>query len=245
MRKPVSIIMAVGAVAAATGALVTGGQTKGAAMPRAFWADAAHPALVELYQSQGCSSCPPALATLASEADRPDVIALSFAVTYWDQLGWKDRFAKQEFTGRQWDYARAGGRAQVATPQLIVNGRGAVNGSNRAEFESALARWDRGRTGPELKAQGSTLSVGASRAATPATVWLVAYDPRTIAVPIRAGENGGRTLPHRNIVRALTALGRWTGKMVTLSLPPAQTGLNRAVFVQAGVGGPIVAAIRI
>lgn len=72
-----------------------------------FAADAAHPVVVELFQSQGCSSCPPANANLLTVADSPDVLALSFGVTYWDQLGWRDTFAKREFTDRQWAYARA------------------------------------------------------------------------------------------------------------------------------------------
>src|SRR5690349_336094 len=82
------------------------------------------PTVLELYQSQGCSSCPPALEVLSAEAGRPNVIALNFAVTYWDQLGWKDSFAQPAFTRRQLDYAHFNARANVATPQLIINGRG-------------------------------------------------------------------------------------------------------------------------
>ncbi|HWA61493.1 MAG TPA: DUF1223 domain-containing protein, partial [Caulobacteraceae bacterium] len=94
-----------------------------AAAGAASAADAAHPVVVELFQSQGCSSCPPANANLMSIADRPDVLALSFGVTYWDQLGWKDTFASPQFTARQWDYARALRHDNVFTPQVVVNGR--------------------------------------------------------------------------------------------------------------------------
>jgi hypothetical protein len=100
-----------GAGAALAVLLVTAGSLLPAA---AGAADAAHPTVVELFESQGCSSCPPANANLNAIADRPDILALNFAVTYWDQLGWKDTFAQPGFTARQWDYARAGGRGEVA-----------------------------------------------------------------------------------------------------------------------------------
>jgi hypothetical protein len=208
-------------------------------------ADAEHPAVIELYQSQGCSSCPPALKVLETEADRPEILALNFAVTYWDYLGWKDRFAKPEYTARQWDYAHARGLGQVATPQLVVNGRGHVNGGSPGEVEAALTRWDRGRSGPEIGASAGAVTVGTGAAVKPATVWLVDYDPRTINVPIRAGENNGRTLPHRNIVTGLAKLGGWSGKPTRFALPAARPGVKRAVLVQAGTGGPIVAARKL
>src|SRR6202007_3177107 len=103
-----------------------------------FAADTAHPVVVELFQSQGFSSCPPANANLLTIAGRPDVLALSFSVTYWDQLGWKDTFGQPAFTARQWDYAHAAGRGEVATPQVIINGRGAVVGSNAAQLAAAI-----------------------------------------------------------------------------------------------------------
>src|SRR5580693_943584 len=86
-------------------------------------ADLAHPVVVELFQSQGCSSCPPANANVMAIADRPDVLALSFGVTYWDSLGWKDTFASPKFTARQWDYAHGLGHSNVFTPQVVINGR--------------------------------------------------------------------------------------------------------------------------
>jgi len=208
-------------------------------------ARATSPAVLELFQSQGCSSCPPALAVLLQEADRPDVIALSFAVTYWDQLGWKDSFAQPAFTKRQWDYAHANGRGLVATPQLIVNGRGFVNGGNEAEVDAAIGRYPIPSTGPVLRLEANELLVEASPSRSSATVWLVSFDPRTLRVPIRAGENGGRTLQHRNIVRALDNLGSWTGGARRFKLPPQRSGLRRAILVQAGTGGPILAARKL
>ncbi len=91
-------------------------------------ATAENPIVVELYQSQGCSSCPPANAAVNAVADQPGVIALSFAVTYWDRLGWKDVFADKAYTQRQYDYAHALGNANVATPQIIINGKTATTG---------------------------------------------------------------------------------------------------------------------
>lgn len=214
------------------------------AAPAASGADAAHPAVIELYQSQGCSSCPPALAVLDQIADRPDVLALNFAVTYWDQLGWKDIYARREYTARQWAYSRAQGRGNVQTPQLIVNGRAAVLGSRQGEVEQAIARFPR-PAGPEISVKGATVTVAAAPTGKPATVWLVAYDPRNVAVPVRAGENSGRTLPHRNIVKQLVALGSWTGKAANYTAPATPAGLKRAVLVQAGSGGPIVAAVKL
>ncbi len=208
-------------------------------------ADARHPVVLELFQSQGCSSCPPANVVLAQIADRPDVLALNFSVTYWDQLGWKDIYGQARFTDRQWEYAHAQGRDRVYTPQLIVNGRTAVLGSDRAEVDQAIVANSRGTSGPAIDATGSRIAIGAAPAAKSATVWLVDYDPRLVNVPIRAGENGGRTLPHRDIVKRLTPLGNWTGTATSFTRAPALPGTSQAVLVQAGTGGAIVAATKL
>ncbi len=209
----------------------------------AMAADAAHPVVVELFQSQGCSSCPPANTNVMALAARPDVLALSFQVTYWDQLGWKDTFAAPAYTARQWDYARGFHRANVATPEVVVNGRADVVGSNRAELDALLRRADRGDGGPSVSfAAGRVTVAGAPEGA---RVLLVRYDPRVIEVPIRRGENGGKTLPHRNVVRQLVALGAAAGASRSYALPAADmAGLKTAVLVQASVGGPILAAAR-
>ena len=209
-------------------------------------ADAVNPVVVELFQSQGCSSCPPANAVLNSIADRPDVLALSFAVTYWDRLGWKDIFAHPAYTARQWEYSKAGGRTNVSTPQMIVNGRGVLVGSNKSQAEAFIKRFDRGASGPTLAVAGSKVSIGKGKAAQPANVWLVRYDPRVNNVPIRAGENGGRTLPHKNIVRAVHLLGKWNGDAASFAIPAASNSIYKsAILVQDGPGGAIVAARRL
>ncbi|MGA2494474.1 MAG: DUF1223 domain-containing protein, partial [Roseiarcus sp.] len=113
-------------------------------------ADARHPLVIELFQSQGCSSCPPANANLFAWAARDDALALNFAVDYWDSLGWKDTFAKSAFTARQWAYARALGHGEVYTPQTIVNGRADVTGADASELQALARREDRGAGGPDL-----------------------------------------------------------------------------------------------
>lgn len=211
--------------------------------PAASAADAQHPTVVELFQSQGCSSCPPANANVNALSQRPDILALSFAVTYWDGLGWKDIFAQPQFTSRQWDYARAFGNDQVWTPQVVVNGRANIVGSKLEPLKALIARSDRG-TGPALSVAAGSVTVNGTTAK-PADIWLVRYDPRAVEVSVKAGENGGRTLPHRNIVRELVKVGTWKGGSASFVVPPAKLpGLSTAAFVQAGTGGPIIAAAR-
>ena len=204
------------------------------------------PVVVELYQSQGCSSCPPANANVNAIAYRPEVLALSFGVTYWDQLGWTDSFARREYTARQWDYARAAGRGSVATPQVVINGgTTTIVGSNAAQLEAAVAKAGSPRGGPEISAAAGEVVLGAGEGPA-STVWLVRYDPKIRQVAVRAGENGGRTLPHRDVVRQLAKLGEWHGEAVRFRLPPAtEPGLRTAVLVQRGTGGPITAARRV
>ena len=209
-------------------------------------ADAAHPVVVELFQSQGCSSCPPANANLLTVVDRPEVLALSFGVTYWDQLGWKDSFASPQFTERQWDYAHALRHDGVFTPQVVVNGRLDGVGADKGEFAALIRRGDRGPSGPSLSLAAGSVSIGAAAApAVGAEVLLVRYDPRLVQVAVRRGENGGKTLPHRNVVRQLVRLGRWTGTAERFALPPAsEPGLAQAVLLQTSGAGPILAAAK-
>ena len=210
----------------------------------AFAADAAHPVVVELFQSQGCSDCPPANANVLAIADRPDVLALSFQVTYWDQLGWKDTFGSKAYTDRQWEYANKWRRSTVATPEVVVNGRRDLIGSNRNELEQVIKAADRGQGGPRVDIEGAKVTVAGGTGGK-ADVWLVRYDPSVIQVPIKRGENGGKTLPHKNVVRELVHLGEWSGSSKTFSLPAGSANLKTAVLVQEGRGGAIVAAARV
>ena len=202
--------------------------------------------VVELFQSQGCSSCPPANANVNALAERPGVLALSFAVTYWDYLGWKDRFAQPAFTQRQRDYAKSGQSDGVYTPQVVINGNRALVGANAASLGKAIRTAGPLGGGPLLSRSGSTLSIGTGVSGIPAKVLLVTYDPREREVPIKAGENTGKTLPHRNIVTDLQEAGTWTGKPLRIDLPTAANpALRRAVLLQQGPGGKLIAAMKL
>ncbi|MBO9558525.1 MAG: DUF1223 domain-containing protein [Caulobacter sp.] len=206
---------------------------------------AQRPVVLELFQSQGCSSCPPANANLNAIADRPDVLALSFGVTYWDQLGWKDTFAKQAYTDRQKAYARGLG-AQLGTPQMVIEGRDDLIGTNARDLELALRRARPAMDATVALTRGR-VEIGAGQAPKAgADVWLVRYDPRVQQVAIQRGENNGKTLPHRDVVRELTRLGAWNGAPVAFTTStPADPALRAAVLVQAKNGGPILAAARL
>ena len=208
-------------------------------------ASAPAPIVVELYQSQGCSSCPPAIRNLNAIAGRPDILALTFAVTYWDYLGWKDTFAKPEFTSRQRDYARGLHRANVFTPQIVIDGASDVVGADSGELQAARARaraLPGSGAGPDIEVKGDRVILADAKAAA-ADVWLVRYDPRTINVPIAAGENSGAVIAHRNVVRALVHLGDWNGAAQTYALAPGgDPAWRAAILVQAKHGGPILSA---
>lgn len=204
-------------------------------------ATAENPIVVELYQSQGCSSCPPANAAVNAVADQPGVIALSFAVTYWDRLGWKDVFADKAYTQRQYDYAHALGNANVATPQIIINGKTAITGIKRGELARGIEASSPLAKGPTIKIANNKITIG--KGAGSANVWLVRYDPRTQQIAIRSGENTGRTLPHKNIVRSLEKLGEWKGVAENFKLPAAPTGqLKSVILLQRRSAGEIIAA---
>jgi hypothetical protein len=206
----------------------------------------ADPTVVELYQSQGCSSCPPADANVNAIAGAPNLLVLSFGVTYWDQLGWKDTFASPRFTARQWAYAHDMRRDYVATPQVVINGRRDVEGADPRALYAAI-RAAGSPSGASLGLTGDRAVIAAGPAPRGgADVWLVRYDPRVLNVAIRAGENGGKTLPHRNVVRELMRLGVWTGAASGYPLPrAADPNWKTAILVQAPDGGPILAAAKL
>lgn len=208
-------------------------------------ADAADPVVVELFTSQGCSSCPPANEAVAALAQRPEVLALSFGVTYWDYLGWTDTFAHPAYTQRQKDYARFLGNKQVFTPQVVVNGRASTVGNTPGLIAREIKRVERGVSGPAVSLRADAVGVGPLANAPAADVWLVRYDPREVQVPVRRGENGGKTLPHRNVVKQLVKLGAWDGEARGYPLPAAAApGLRTAVLVQDRRGGAILAAVK-
>jgi len=181
------------------------------------------PVVVELYTSQGCSSCPPADALLKELTDRDDVIALALHVDYWDYLGWKDPFGKPEFSARQKSYAIAAGERTVYTPQMIIAGREALIGPQEAALDTAIARESDAHPEVDLKitGKGDHYEIALSpvdKLETPAMVQLVRYKP-SATVDILRGENAGRTVTYKNIVTSLTGIAEWDGrKAVTLSV---------------------------
>lgn len=203
------------------------------------------PVVLELFTSQGCSSCPPADLAVAGAADRPDVIALSFNVTYWNHLGWKDTFSRPEFTARQVAYAKALGHAAPFTPEVVAGGRVDAVANTPGRVDALIAK---ARVQPTTSVTSASGAISVAAGIAPrrgADVWLVRYDPRTLQVPVKAGENGGKTLPQRNVVRSLKRLGEWRGAAASFAAPPAEAGLRSVILVQGKDGGPILAAARL
>ncbi|NNF25207.1 MAG: DUF1223 domain-containing protein [Rhodobacteraceae bacterium] len=207
------------------------------------------PVVVELYTSQGCSSCPPADAILADLAAREDLIALAFHVDYWDYIGWKDDFADPSYTTRQRAYARVAGSRTVYTPQMIVGGVDHVIGTRPMQLVEAIQRHkaqrppvalDLSRTGNEVAVRAR--STGGVRGRV--TVQLVQYRPKE-AVSITRGENAGRTIAYYNIVSSLHVLGEWNGRGSWQGKAKVKPGLPVAVIVQRVDHGPVVAAARL
>jgi len=205
-------------------------------------AEAPRPIVVELFTSQGCSSCPPADALLSELAGRADVLPLAFHVTYWDRLGWRDPFSLPLATDRQRSYQSLLDTETIYTPQMIVEGRTDVVGSDRAGVRAALAAAQPGPSVPmtlTTSAAGLSISVGAG--AGEASVLLVGYDPaHRTAVP--RGENAGRQLSESNIVRSLKRLAHWQGQSLSLS-SPQPLGERAAVLLQARDGRILGAAV--
>ena len=171
--------------------------------------------VVELYTSQGCSSCPPADAFLTKLAQEPGVIALALHVDYWDYIGWRDQFAKPEFTERQRDYARALGSRTIYTPQMIVAGKDQAVGSDPALVAGMIRRHQSAepmvvlqlmRVGDTVQVRASA-RVGLDRSL---VLQLVRYRPSEV-VAIKRGENAGRSIEYSNIVTAWTRIGTWDG----------------------------------
>ncbi len=212
----------------------------------ALAADATHPTVVELFQSQGCSSCPPAAANVSAVSDRADVLALSFAVDYWDRLGWKDTFSKHAWTERQYAYARALARDGVYTPQVVINGRVEGDALEPGALAGLMSRGDRGAGGPNVGFTGGAVTVGAGAAPSGgADVWLARYIPRTVEVAIPRGENAGHTLPYKDVVREMVLLGKWRGEAANFAVPGgSEQGLAEAAIVQGAGCGPVLAAAR-
>ncbi len=210
--------------------------------PACAEAQPSRPVVVELFTSQGCSSCPPADALLAELAKNPDILPLAFHVTYWNNLGWHDPFSLPAATERQRAYQRLLGTDMVYTPQMIIDGQTDVIGSNRAAVARTLAAARSRNSIPlTLTQTPQGLRVEAPDGAGEARLLLIGYDSvHHTAVP--RGENAGRQLSEANIVRSFTEVARWTGHTLTrlVDAPPAD---NAALILQAPDGRILGAAM--
>jgi hypothetical protein len=211
-------------------------------------------AVVELFTSQGCSSCPPADALLGQLTDKPGIVALSFSVDYWDYLGWRDTLASPANSERQRNYARARGDGRVYTPQVVVDGILHANGANEAEIEMAMRnaakRLQDDKVPVSMHADGDTLivDVGAAPEGSDkrgATVWL-AIAKEVEKVEVKRGENRGRSLSYHHPVRELSPIGMWHGEPIALRLPlkdlKAMGGDCLFALLQVEDSGPILGA---
>jgi hypothetical protein len=214
----------------------------------------AGPAVLELFTSQGCSSCPPADALLAELGKRPGLVALSYSVDYWNYLGWHDTLSSPANSERQREYARMRGDGSVYTPQVVVDGMVHVNGSNEAAIEMAMRNAAKSlkdvKVPVSMYAEGDTLVIGIGVAHDASdkrdgTVWLaVARDQETVS--ITRGENRGKTLSYYHPVREVSPVGMWKGEAMTLRLPlkdlKIKGGDYLVALVQVENGGPILGA---
>lgn len=221
----ITLIAALIGTACAAALVALAFSVPGRAQPPALESDTL--VLIELFTSQGCSSCPPADALLYSYRDKPGVITLSFSVDYWNYLGWRDTLSSPENSERQRDYALARGDGQVYTPQAVVDGITHVNGANEAAIEMAIRRANRRlkdvKVPMSMHAEGNSLVIDVGNAPETSdmregTIWLaVAKDKETVA--ISRGENRGKKITYSHPVRELTPIGMWKGKKMSLRLP--------------------------
>ena len=213
--------------------------------------------VIELFTSQGCSSCPSADRLLGEYAARPDVLALSYNVDYWDYLGWKDTLASPDNTQRQRDYsAGRGDNGEVYTPQAVIDGRLDVVGNSSGAIDTALKTSANSLTVPITLATSDdmvTVNIGAAPSGAPhATLWLVMYT-RSVTVPVGRGENTGKTLTYTDVVRKLRPVAMWTGGAMSVNLARSEMTHSNAdrcavllqTEVKDGHPGPIIGAAAI
>ena len=205
------------------------------------------PVVVELYTSQGCSSCPPADEFAGELAELPGVLPLSFHVDYWDYIGWKDPFASPEHTQRQRGYAQELSIRYVYTPQMVIDGSFDAVGFRRSEVFAAIARAAADQPDIALDFDGETgrLLVPAGEAPPEgATLWLAVFDHEH-STDIARGENAGRKLSYYNVVRDLRDLGTWTGEPLEIAIDLSAAEANDAcvILLQEGKTGRILSAV--
>jgi len=209
---------------------------------------------VELYTSQGCSSCPPADARLTELSRMPDIVALTLHVDYWDYLGWKDTLAKPEFSERQRAYSHSRGDRGVYTPQMIVNGVQACVGSDDGKIDLSIRKATSehprlpvpvavSREGDVITVEIAGAAAGGSRAG---EVWLLTVQS-SVTVGIERGENKGREATYVNVVREMKQIGAWNGDEVRFEARASNAGDNFVVLLHEARRdgpGPIIGAAK-
>lgn len=214
-------------------------------------------AVIEMYTSQGCSDCPAADALLKKYLDEKNIVGLTLPVDYWDYLGWKDTLAGSRNAERQREYAQRFGIGTVYTPQAVVNGAAEVLGSSESEINRAISATETALSSSRVPVHfwhyGNNIIIetgGAPPGSEPkeATIWLAVVE-NMVEVPVKGGENNGKTLTYYNVVRELTPVGVWNGRPTTIRL--ARAAIMRpeteslVVLIQEGSTGPIIGAARL
>jgi hypothetical protein len=202
------------------------------------------PVLVELFTSQGCSSCPAADKLAAELKDQPGVTVVSLNVDYWDYLGWRDTLAKPAFSKRQMNYAHARGDMNIYTPQMVVNGATHVVGSNHSAVQNAIKAARHAQNLSFTKSKDE-ISFAMPSAGGAATLWALTYEP-SVTVKIQRGENNGKTITYHNVVRHIEKLAPWNGSAPKISVPLKGLSMtNTLVLLQSGNVGEVLAMAKL
>jgi len=223
-----------------------------AVLARPALAAVKRPVIVELFTSQGCSSCPPADAYFKALKDQPDVVALSYHVDYWDYLGWRDTLGSPECSQRQYDYAKSRGDKNVYTPQTIINGGGHFVGSQRARVSSGIdvARSETETNWVDMEMTHNntdiSISIPTGNPISEATLWLMAFTPH-VSTEIKKGENAGHTVDYFNVVRKMVPAGMWHGEAAKIVLPKGsvvpESCKGWVALLQEGTVGRVIGAV--
>ncbi len=201
-------------------------------------------AVVELFTSQGCSSCPPADEFLGELAMRKDVLALAYHVDYWDYIGWDDVHAKAEYSKRQRTYAQTFNLRYVYTPQMIVSGEYETSGNRRRSIIKAVERELATPSPVNLQQKGNHILVEGNQPDAPVNVVFVSF-LEEVSTQVKRGENRGKTLKDYHIVSNLASLGEWRGGSATFPLEPLAPNMGHGVFLQRKGDLKILGAIRL
>jgi len=210
-----------------------------------------HPIVIELFQSQGCSDCPPTNSNVHSvlrNSYDPNFLFLDYHVTYWDHLGWKDIYGNDAFNTRQWDYARRMGKEHVYTPQIIVNGVSEGTGNTERGIKDVVKRGQDARKKEfwvtiDRVENGVIVRGPRDRKG---RVFVVTYDTRRTEVAVRTGENLGMRLQFTNVVKEFADQGDWMGGEQMFSVQRSEVSSRaKVVLVQEGKGGAIIGVAKI